>query len=250
MNTPCTLITGATSGIGAAITRELAATRPVWLHGRNADALDRLAATLPADSVAGIWVQDFTAPAPAIRESLAAALAARPDRPVTHWVHAAALTTRMATRLPDADALRDALQVSLLSASAILATLASRQTNAAALRSVLHVSSVAATHGVRGLAAYAAAKAALDAYLRCAAVEHAPRIRFNSLLPGAVRTDATAADFADPAVSERLAKRYPLGPGSPEQVARAVCWLLSDENDWMTGQSIPLDGGLTLDLTQ
>jgi len=247
---PCALITGATSAIGVAITRQLAQRMNVIPHGRRDEALRTLVSDLGARAV-GSWLCDLGAAGDEVRASLQDAMGkGNSAMRITHWVHAAAVVPRMATRRPDSDAMLQAMRVSYLSAVEILSVLVSAREQGYPLRSVLHISSIAATHGVKGLAAYAGAKAALDAYLRCAAMEHAPRVRINTLLPGAVDTPAIAADLADETKRAAIVRAYPLGISTPEQVARVADWLLGEASDGITGQHIVLDGGRTVNMTQ
>ena len=85
--------------------------------------------------------------------------------------------------------------------------------------------------------------------MRCLAVELAPHVRINSVLPGAVRTRMTAAIFANLEVVERMKTHYPLGLGTPTNIADAVQFLLSDKASWITGQQLTVDGGATIDIT-
>ncbi|MCF6388409.1 SDR family oxidoreductase [Mycobacterium sp. MBM] len=101
------------------------------------------------------------------------------------------------------------------------------------------------------MAVYAASKGAVQALTLSAAVELAPLgIRVNDVAPGMTRTplyDSWLADTADPAETERAAvARIPLPRlGSPQDVADAVAYLVSDDAQHVTGTSIKVDGGYT-----
>lgn len=114
--------------------------------------------------------------------------------------------------------------------------------------SLVFMSSVAATFGYKGGGVYAASKAALDAYCRSVAIEHGGQgIRANSIRAGMVKTpmyEKTTAFCGDIAMSTHE-RRYPLGVGLPTDVASLVLFLLSDASRWMSGSCITLDGGLT-----
>ena len=105
---------------------------------------------------------------------------------------------------------------------------------------------------VNGLAtfgnpAYSAAKAGLISFARSLAVEYGPfGIRANIVCPGTVRTPAwTRRVERNPEVFENLRKWYPLGRvAEPEDVARAVCFLASNEASFISGAMLPVDGGL------
>ena len=85
--------------------------------------------------------------------------------------------------------------------------------------------------------------------MRCLAVELAPNVRVNSVLPGAVRTRMTEGIFANAEVVERMKGQYPLGLGNPANIADAVAFLLSEKASWITGQQVTVDGGATIDIT-
>jgi meso-butanediol dehydrogenase / (S,S)-butanediol dehydrogenase / diacetyl reductase len=90
---------------------------------------------------------------------------------------------------------------------------------------------------------YAAAKAALSSLVRNLAADHGPTgVRFNIVAPATVATRA----FKDPQVLEELKAIYPLRRvGQPEDVAAAVAFLASSDASWITGITLPVEGGLT-----
>jgi NAD(P)-dependent dehydrogenase (short-subunit alcohol dehydrogenase family) len=115
--------------------------------------------------------------------------------------------------------------------------------------SIVFLSSVAARSGTAGYAAYAGSKAALEAAARCLAVELSPKaIRVNCIAPGMVESDMADA-FAENTSEEAWASHlqaYPLGAGKPCDVASAVAFFLSSDSRWITGVTLPVDGGFSL----
>ena len=113
--------------------------------------------------------------------------------------------------------------------------------------SVVAISSVSADVGWGGGSVYCGSKGALSASVRALAVELAPKgIRINAVCPSNIRTplyEQGASDMNDEASLRELLKRQPLGLGEPEQVAWPVCFLLSDAAVFITGVSLPVDGG-------
>ncbi|CAN5427915.1 SDR family oxidoreductase [soil metagenome] len=116
---------------------------------------------------------------------------------------------------------------------------------------VVNITSRLATAGVPTMAVYAASKGAVEALTLSAAVELAPRgIRVNNVAPGMTKTplyDAWLAGTPDPARSERdVLSRIPLGRlATPDDVAAAVAYLVSDDAQYVTGTTIKVDGGYT-----
>lgn len=99
--------------------------------------------------------------------------------------------------------------------------------------------------GEADLAAYNATKAGLLGLLRTAANELGPwGIRVNAICPGLIRTDLTAAHFAQPRLLQEYFRHIPLGRGgSPEEVAHAAVFLASPLASYITGAALLVDGG-------
>jgi len=95
---------------------------------------------------------------------------------------------------------------------------------------------------------YCMTKHALEGLTKSLAVELAPQnIRVNSIAPGAVQTPINRAAWDTPAALKALLELIPYGRiGQPEDIGRAVAWLVSDDADYVHGQTIVVDGGMTL----
>jgi NAD(P)-dependent dehydrogenase (short-subunit alcohol dehydrogenase family) len=97
--------------------------------------------------------------------------------------------------------------------------------------------------GASGYSVYSASKGAVNALSLSLAVELAPAVRVNAVLPGIIGTEMNREHFADPDFVAFVQATHPLGFGRPEDVADAVEFLASDRARWITGQEMVVDGG-------
>jgi NAD(P)-dependent dehydrogenase (short-subunit alcohol dehydrogenase family) len=106
---------------------------------------------------------------------------------------------------------------------------------------IVNTASIAGTHGFRQLAPYCVSKAGVIALTRVAAIENAESgIRINAVAPGMVNTGIGVEDLDNrPNSGPEPSRRY----GAPQEVAEAVCWLLSEHASYVNGVSLAVDGG-------
>ncbi|MFK7819215.1 MAG: 3-oxoacyl-[acyl-carrier-protein] reductase [Planctomycetaceae bacterium] len=111
---------------------------------------------------------------------------------------------------------------------------------------IVNMSSVAADVSNPGQANYAASKGGVEGFTKCIATELARRgITANAVAPGFIETDMTEAVVN--AAGKEIKKRIPARRlGQPEDIAKAVLFLASDDSSYVTGQVLKVDGGLTL----
>lgn len=114
--------------------------------------------------------------------------------------------------------------------------------------SIAIIGSVAAFHAFPNHPAYTASKGALVPLVRQIALDYGPSIRINLICPAQVQTpllDRSVAAFANPEdILEETSQRLPLKRlGTPEDIANAVIFLLSDQASWVTGSHFVIDGG-------
>jgi len=108
---------------------------------------------------------------------------------------------------------------------------------------IVNISSQAAKYGGNGLTPYAASKAAINNFTLSLSKEVALEgIRVNAVSPGIIETDQH--DFSNEAVLNNIKKKIPVGRlGTPQEVANAILWLLSDKAAYVTGALLPVTGG-------
>ena len=110
---------------------------------------------------------------------------------------------------------------------------------------VVNVSSTLAERAIPGMAAYNASKAALNQLTRSLALEWAPQVRVNAVMPAVVDTPIHASRGMSSEQVGAMGEMHPLKRvGRPEDVAAMIVFLLSDASSWMTGAVIPVDGGM------
>ena len=115
--------------------------------------------------------------------------------------------------------------------------------------SIVNVASVVGLKGVAYMSAYGAAKAGLINFTRATAIESAPHVRVNCIIPGAVMTPATERAIPDDKLMEATVNTIPLKRiAEPAELAKPIAFLLSSDASFITGASLVVDGGKTADL--
>lgn len=241
------LITGASSGIGREMATALSDRYTLILNGRNAARLEatRQACTEPERHLC--WARDL-ADVATLADSLTAFLQQHTVS-VAGFVHCAAMLNVLPLRSIAIAHAQDVMNTNVLAAMEITRLLMRKNLNGRALGSIVFISSIASQFGAKGFTAYCASKAALDGLMKALAVELAPQVRVNSVLPGGVRTPMTETMFNDPEIADRLTRDYPLGVGEPADVINAVAFLLSDQARWITGHQLVVDGGRSANIS-
>jgi NAD(P)-dependent dehydrogenase (short-subunit alcohol dehydrogenase family) len=114
--------------------------------------------------------------------------------------------------------------------------------------SIVFLSSISAFYATLANSVYASSKGAINSFSKTLALELAPqKIRVNTIQPGMVNTNLIKNTSLSEAELIEDEKRYPLGRyGKPEDIANLVIYLLSDASEWMTGSIITIDGGVSL----
>ena len=114
--------------------------------------------------------------------------------------------------------------------------------------SIVTIASTAAIRGHGYGSGYTASKGGVEALTRLLAVQYGEHgVRANCVCPGGVDTPMTGGVFATPEAQERARTRVPLGRyAQPEEIGDVVAFLLSDDARYVTGQTLPVEGGATI----
>lgn len=258
------LITGSTRGIGEAIARTMAAEgAAVIVTGRNAGDGKRVADEITSEGGTASYIPLDLSNEHSVTDCVAQAVAhhGRLDILVNNAAptdHVTGATTGQDGRLVDKS---DGCIIDLDTASwrnvltpgldGIFWTL--RQAIPAMLASgggsIVNISSTASLLGIAGMDAYTATKGALNALTRSIAVTYAPTIRCNSIVVGTIKTSATAPLLAQPGVHDAIRNTILLRRvATPDAVAKPVVFLASDDAEYITGQLLGVDGGVSIQL--
>lgn len=243
------LITGASSGIGAAVAKLFAQTgAKVALIGRNEKTLKELIDSISKeDGQAFPVIADLSSsegPKQAVEK------AASQFGKIDILVNAAGIISMGNITNTSMSAWDEMMQINLRVVfemmQLVLPFMNAHQGN------IVNISSVTGLRSFPGVLAYCVSKAAVDQLTRCAALELAEKgIRVNAVNPGVVitnlhrRSGMTEENYQ--AFLERSKTTHPIGrPGTAEEVAQLVLFLASDQASWITGATYAIDGGRAL----
>lgn len=241
------IVTGASSGIGRATALAFArGGAAVACVGRDTAALDRVAAECSSAGASATLVLGMDVTSPEAPDTIVSRAADRFGG-IDILVNAAGIIATGTTDETN-DELWDRVMALNVRAPfrlmrAVFPYLRVRR------GAVVNVSSVNGQRVFPNLAAYNTSKAALDQLTRCAAIEWAPHgVRVNAVNPGVTVTNlhrrSGMSEEAYAAFLERSRETHPLGrPGEPDEVASLVVFLASDQAAWVTGVTVPIDGG-------
>src|SRR3954447_13674747 len=239
------LVTGATRGIGYGITEEIVARGGrVCITARKQEELDEAARTLDPDGSGRAIASRGSADNTDHQQATVAQVMEAFGR-LDILVNNAAVNPQYGP-LMDADigAVRKVFEVNVV---AVLAW--TQQAWQAWMRdhggAVLNVASVGGLRSGSAIGAYNASKAAVIHLTRQLAVEMGPGVRINGIAPAVVKTKFARALYEGR--EDEVAAHYPLKRlGRPEDTAKLAAFLLSDDASWITGETVTIDGGVTV----
>lgn len=238
------IVTGGSRGIGRAICIELArhGANVVFSYAGNAAAADETVKLVEAEGVAARSVKGDVTSADSAKELVEAA---RELGGVNILVNNAGITRdKLAARMSEEDF--DAVIATNLKGAFLMTKAVLRPMMRAKSGSIVNMASVVGIMGNAGQANYAASKAGLIGMTKSVAREVAAAgIRVNAVAPGYIETDMTAA--MPEAAQQAMCSMIPAArAGKPEDVARAVAFLVSDDAAYITGQVLAVDGGMAM----
>lgn len=241
--TPTALFTGSTSGIGAATARALAAAgHRVLVTGRDKSRGDAVVGEIVAAGGAAVFVPSDLTGSPDDLCAFADRATETLGGHVDVLVHNAAVCPAVDTPSLTDDELDTTLTVNVRAPNVLTAALAPAMAERGD-GAIVVIGSWMAGVGHPFVGLYSATKAAEAQLARSWAAEFGPRgVRVNTVSPDATRTPINA-DTDD--VIARMTATTPAGrPGTPDEVAAAVAWVVSDAARYIHGAEIPVDGGI------
>lgn len=241
------LVTGASSGIGRCIAVNLSANYNVVLSGRDEKRLQETKERCSSENDQLILRVDLTKTEEIEKE--VSDFITKNGLEVSGFIHCAGFMKLLPLKMVSLESINTTLGTNIISAALVAKTLIQRKVNGTALKNIVFISSNISNFGAKAFSIYAASKGALDSLMRCLAVELAPNVRVNSVLPGPIQTEMTGDIFENKEVLDRMANAYPLGFGKPEDIYNVVEFLLSENSRWVTGQQFIIDGGRTINIT-
>lgn len=240
------LITGASSGVGRELAIILSREYRLIINGRNTERLQETAKQCANDPI--IWEYDLSK-IDTLEKDIGSFIIENALE-INGFVHCAGVMKMLPLRSINNIAFQDVYSVNVFAPAIISKALTARKINGKNLTSVVFISSNISNMGAAAFSVYGSSKSALDGLMRSMAVELAPTVRVNSVLPGGMITEMTKDIFADEKTMNKFAETYPLGIGTPEKIAPMVSFLLSDDSSWITGQQYTVDGGRSINITE
>lgn len=241
------LVTGSSSGIGREVAIDLSSQYDIILHGRSIERLEETKTQCDKNHSVVIWQNDLS-DIENIESSLSNFILNNGIE-ISKFVHCAGYCKNLPLKMISKDLLYTTFNVNVFSAILIAKTLCSIKFNKKNLDNIIFISSNISGFGAKAHTVYGSSKMAVDGMMKSLAMELAPRIRVNTVLPGAVKTAMTEHIYENKELIKRMEDSYPLGLGTTKAISNTIKFLLSEDSSWITGQQIVVDGGRTSNIT-
>lgn len=233
------LVTGASGGIGSACAKLLSDFgAKVTITGRNQEKLESIAKTLtnePRTIAVDISNSDEIIK---LVESC---------EPIDGLINCAGIIKPMPIKFFQEKHFDEVIGVNLKSALLLTSQLL-KQKKIKNNSSMVYISSISSSFPYLGGGLYVTSKGGLESFVKTLALEHHKILRANIISPGLVKTEIfeTTMEATGEDEMKQYEEKYPLGFGSPEDIANAVGFLVSERSKWITGENLIMDGGLTI----
>lgn len=240
-------LTGATSSIGEVIAIHLSQKYNIVLSGRNNEKLKSLKERCSSKNKIYVLPLDLTELGNI--EITISNFLKNEKITIEKFIHCAGFMKMVPLKLVSIDLLNTTFSTNIFSANILAKLFINKKINQAALENIVFISSNISNMGAKAMSTYGASKSALDGLMKCLAVELAPKVRVNSVLPGAILTEMSKSIFENEEVFNNMKLTYPLGIGKPNDIYEIVDFLLCEKSNWITGQQITVDGGRSINIS-
>ena len=235
------LVTGASSGIGAEISKTLSASgAEVIMVARDAEKLAAAARALDGSAYYSVDLSDV----PSVGGQIEAIIKER--GPLDGFVHSAGIGTVRPIKMCTYDYMKNMMDINFFSFIEIVRVITKKK-NFNEGMGIVGISSVSAEEGNQSKTGYCASKAAMNGAIRCLAKELAPKkIRVNAVMPAITRTaifDQIMDNGGDSEDLKGILQRQYLGICEPKNIASTVAFLLSEESNFISGSAVAVDSG-------
>lgn len=234
-------ITGASSGLGEAVAKEISKKYDIIINGRDYERLEKVYNICLGNGKKVIMYPYDLSNVEGISFDLGKFIKEN-SLQIDKFIHFAGITEVLPMSKTKYKIGLEVMKVNYFSATEIISTLLKKRINGEALKNIILVSSLAASFGTTHQPHYCASKGAVEALSRALARDLAPRVRVNIVTPGNFQTRMWNTPLHNG--TEGIWNPATLLPaGGVDEVAKVVDFLLSEQSSYLTGINIPVDGG-------
>lgn len=238
------LITGASSGIGRQCAIQLSEKYNLILCARREDKLQETRELCQNPEKHLIFVCDLS-DIDNLEDNIINFLKEK-DITISKFLHCAGDKGISLLNSCSINFIKNCFNINLFSAILIVKVLSSKRHNKKKLKNIVLLSSINTKIPTKATSIYCTSKAAIEAFVKEMAIELAPSVRINAILPGLLASDMTRQIYENDLNINEITSQYPLGSGNFDDIANMVEFLFSDKAKWITGQQIAVDGGASI----